>query len=205
MDLVELSRRLENMIRIGTIAEIDHANRRVRVKSGELLTQWLKWRTDRAGATRTWNPPTIDEQVMILSPSGELGNGIVIPSIYSDAFDSASSDPDLHIVEYPDGARISYNHKTGDLLATGINTAAITASVSITADTPLTHCTGNVIVDGDLTVGGLFTYKGGMNGSGSSGSGGAAAVIAGDVMIGNIRFLKHLHSDNEGGTTGVPQ
>lgn len=205
MNLVELSRRLENLIRFGTIAEIDHANRRVRVQSGNLLTQWLKWRTDRAGATRSWNPPTIDEQVMILSPSGDLGNGIVIPSIYSDAFDSVSSDPDLHLVEYPDGARISYNHKTSDLMAIGIKTATVTASDSVTADTPLTHCTGDTLIDGNLTVGGLLTYQGGMSGSGSSGSSGAAAVISGDVQISNISFLKHLHSDNEGGTTGVPQ
>lgn len=205
MNLVEISRRLENLIRIGTIAEIDHASHRVRVKSGELLTQWLMWRTDRAGATRSWNPPTVGEQVMILSPSGELGNGIVIPSIYSDAFDSVSADPDLHIVEYPDGARISYNHQTSTLMATGIKTATVTASESVTADTPMTHCTGNALIDGNLTVGGLLTYQGGMNGSGASGSGGSAAVISGDVQISNISFLKHLHSDNEGGTTGVPQ
>lgn len=205
MNLVELSRRLENLIRIGTIAEIDHARRRVRVKSGELLTQWLMWRTDRAGATRSWNPPTVGEQVMILSPSGELGNGIVIPSIYSDPFDSMSSEPDLHIVEYPDGARILYNHQTSELLATGIKTATVTASERVTADTPLTHCTGSAIVDGNLTVGGLLTYKGGMNGSGASGSDGIAAVIAGDVLISNISFVNHKHPDNEGGLIGVPQ
>lgn len=131
MNTAELSRRLENMIRIGTVAEIDHAARCVRVQSGELRTDWLKWRSGRAGATRTWNPPTVDEQVMILSPSGELANGIVMPSIYSVAHDAPSDNPDEHVTEYPDGARIVYNHATQVLNISGIKDLAIAASGNV--------------------------------------------------------------------------
>lgn len=141
MNNAELSRRVENMIRIGTIAEIDHEARRVRVKSGELDTNWLKWRSDRAGATRTWNPPTVGEQVMILSPSGELANGIVMPSIYSDAFDSPSDSADEHVTEYPDGARIVYNHATQVLNISGIKDLVITATGNV-----------NISNDGDAVV-----------------------------------------------------
>lgn len=147
MNSVELSRRLENIIRIGTVAEIDYAARRVRVESGELLTGWLKWRAGRAGQTRTWDPPTIGEQVMILSPSGELANGIVLPSIYCDEFDAPSGNRDEHTVRYPDGAQVTYNHATGALHATGIRTATIEAADLITLDTPEVFVTGTVIAD----------------------------------------------------------
>ena len=58
MNLVELLRLIHNLIRLGTIAEVDHARARVRVQSGELLTNWLPWIEARAGTTRDWDPPT---------------------------------------------------------------------------------------------------------------------------------------------------
>lgn len=198
----ELNRRLENLIRIGTIAAIDHATHRVRVDSGELLTDWLKWRTGRAGATRSWSPPTIGEQVMILSPSGELGNGIVLPSIFSDVFDSPSSSASEHVIEFPDGARLSYDHASGALSASGIQTATIQAAVSVTLDTPLTHCTGK------LTVDDLLTYGNGIAGNGGDNHN----VITGDfvqsdgVLSSNgIVLDTHTHADAQGGNVGGPQ
>ena len=209
MPLAELSRRLENMIRIGTVAAVDHAAHRVRVQSGALLTDWLKWRTARAGATRTWCPPTVGEQVMILSPSGELANGIVLPSIFSDAHDAPSDAPDLHLVEFPDGARIAYDHAAGALTVTGIKTAVVQAAESITVDTPLTHITGAVQIDGPLTVDGLVTYRNGMSGTG--GANGNAITITGDVSHSDgslssngIVLHTHTHTDPQGGSTGAP-
>jgi phage baseplate assembly protein V len=139
MPNAELNRQIENLIRIGTVFAIDHGARRVRVKSGGVDTNWLKWRVGRAGATRTWDPPTIGEQVMILSPSGVLDNGIVMPSIFSDEFDAPSDNPDEHVVDYPDGARITYNHESGALSATGIKTAAVVASDEIRLEAKKIH------------------------------------------------------------------
>jgi len=158
MDLAELSRRLENIIRLGSIEEIDYAKKRVRVRSGKLLTNWLQWRVGRAGSTKKWEPPSIGEQVMILSPSGVIENGIVSPSIYCDQYDSPSINPALHVTEYPDGAKISYNHATGALEATGIKTGLIKAETRITLDTPHT------IVTGALEVMKMLTYRNGMTG-----------------------------------------
>lgn len=207
MTLAEISRRIENMIRIGTIFDVDLIARRVRVKSGGVDTGWLKWRSGRAGATREWNPPTIGEQVMILSPSGEISGGIVIPSIYSDEHDAPSSSPDMHVTDYPDGAQISYNHATGALLAVGIRTALVQASESVTAETPLVHCTGDVTIAGSLTVDGLLTYKSGMSGSDSGGAASASisgdVVIDGDVIINGVHVFGHSHQDPQGGNVGA--
>ncbi|HCE7062829.1 phage baseplate assembly protein V, partial [Pseudomonas aeruginosa] len=40
-DFATLSRLIENLIRLGTIAAVDHAAQRVRVLTGDLLTGWL--------------------------------------------------------------------------------------------------------------------------------------------------------------------
>lgn len=192
MDLVELSRRLENIIRIGTILDVDHAAARVRVKSGQLETQWRPWVELRAGQTTTWNPPTIGEQCILFSPSGEPAGGIVLVGIDSDAIPPPSHSPDDHVTKYPDGtilrydheagiheaiypdgAEIRYNHHTSHLSATGIITGLVQAATSITLDTPLTHITGKCVIDD------LLTYNNGLMGYG--GSAGNGSKIEGDI------------------------
>ncbi|MGK5070571.1 hypothetical protein [Janthinobacterium sp. RT4P48] len=51
-DLSDLLRLLQNLIRLGTIAEVKGAKARVRL-GPTLTTEWLKWATRRAGSTRT--------------------------------------------------------------------------------------------------------------------------------------------------------
>ncbi|EGB5079958.1 phage baseplate assembly protein V, partial [Escherichia coli] len=50
----ELMRLLSNIIRTGIISEVDEKSWRVRVRSGELETGWLRWNTTRAGAFNVW-------------------------------------------------------------------------------------------------------------------------------------------------------
>lgn len=162
MDLVELSRRLENLIRFGTIHSVDHAARKARVQTGYLVTQWLPWIESRAGETTTWNPPTIGEQCVVFSPSGEPAGGMIFYGVPSDQIDTPSHDPVKHVIKYPDGAKIEYDHASGHLEAIGIKTGLIQAATSITFDTPLTHITGQCVVDQ------LLTYKNGLAGTGGS-------------------------------------
>jgi phage baseplate assembly protein V len=173
MDLIELSRRLENIIRIGTIHSVDHAARRCRVQSGKLTTQWLRWVECRAGETTTWNPPTIGEQCIVLSPSGVIENGMVFYGAPSDVIDTPSHDPVTHVIKFPDGAVISYDHAASHLEASGIQTAKIQAAVSITLDTPLTHINGKCVIDD------LLTYNNGL--CGYEGSEGNGSVINGTI------------------------
>ena len=63
----ELQRKLDNIIRFGVIAEVNHATARARVKSGDILTEFLPFITFRAGTTKTWSPPTVGEQCVMLS------------------------------------------------------------------------------------------------------------------------------------------
>ncbi len=84
-NIAELLRLLHNLIRLGTIAEVDHHAARVRVKTGELLTDWLPWLEGRAGTTRDWDPPTQGEQVILFSPGGDPAAGVVLCGLCSNA------------------------------------------------------------------------------------------------------------------------
>ncbi|MFP3020675.1 MULTISPECIES: phage baseplate assembly protein V [Wolbachia] len=75
--------KLNNLIRVGTVEEVGCGTAKVRVKMiGNILTDWLPWVTARAGEDRSWSAPSIGEQVIVLSPSGEIAKGIVLPAIY---------------------------------------------------------------------------------------------------------------------------
>lgn len=158
-DLATLARLLENLIRFGTIAEVDEAAARVKVTTGTLTTAWLPWIAPRAGADREWNPPTEGEQVILLSPSGQLANGVAITGLFSDLIPANGDRPGLHRRTYRDGAVIEYDsiaHRLRAILPEGgITDLVSTGGIYITG--PITHQgdytqTGNQTVTGKVTV-----------------------------------------------------
>ena len=210
----ETERILANMIRVGVVSELDEANARVKVKVGGLTTDWLPWVTSRAGATRSWSAPRPGEQVVVLSPYGDAAQAVALPSIYQDEHPAPSNTKDAEHVTFPDGTTVNYNSASNTLqidvagdakVIVNCKDATVNATTKVTLNTPDTFCTGN------LTVDGLLTYKGGMNGSTGSG---AAATITGAVNItgsslthnGKNIGSTHTHTgvQSGGGTTGVP-
>ena len=89
----EVSRRLENLVRRGTIAAIDHQAARVRVSTGPNTTDWLPWLALRAGGIdggRHWHPPVVGEQVLLLSQGGDLAQGVALLGLHSNAMPQGS-------------------------------------------------------------------------------------------------------------------
>lgn len=209
MDIADILRRIENLIRLGTVAEVDLSSTpaKCRVKSGNITTDFLPFITDRAGTTSTWDPLTVGEQVVIFSPSGETGAGIVMSAIHQASIPAPSDSADEFVRTFPDGATIKYNHASGHLDVIGIKTATIQAETSVLVDTPDATFTGNVQINGNATVDQKLTYKGGMQGSSESG---ASASISGDIDFtgtslthnGKNIGATHQHTDPQGGTTG---
>ncbi len=119
-DLIELGRRLANVIREGTVAEVDPENYRLRVDydtdddGNPILTAPIAWLTGRAGPDSDWWAPEVGEQVVLLAPSGELTQALALPALYSDAHAAPGDDPDKRIVKHSDGALFEYdraNHR----------------------------------------------------------------------------------------------
>ncbi|KFB99472.1 baseplate assembly protein V [Trabulsiella guamensis ATCC 49490] len=140
----ELLRLIENIIRTGTVAEIDEETWCVRVRSGELVTNWLRWNTQRAGAFKIWVPPVIGEQVLFACLGGNPETAFIVGSIYSDNHPAPGSTLQEVVMTAPDGARFHYDADASALAVTGIKTAHITASVSVTLETPVVECTDHL-------------------------------------------------------------
>src|ERR1700749_1277017 len=109
MQLNDFFHRLHNLIRVGTIAAVDHARAQCRVKTGELLTDWLCWVSLAAGAVRTWQPPSLGEQVLLLCPGGELSAGVALCGLYSASYPAPSNEANHYLTQYADGTVIAYD------------------------------------------------------------------------------------------------
>lgn len=158
-DLAALTRLLENLIRFGVIAAVQMVPPRVKVKTGELTTAWLPWLAVRAGADREWDPPTLDEQVILLSPSGQLANGVVITGLPSDHIPANGDRAGLHRRTYADGAVIEYDSVAHHLNATlpDSGTTSLVSKGGINIIGPINHLgdynqTGNQNVVGRVDV-----------------------------------------------------
>ncbi len=178
-----------------------------RVQSGGIQTTWLNWLTTRAGRSRTWWAPSVGEQVLLLAIGGELDTAFVLPGIFSDDNPAPSALADAWHVAFPDGAVISCTSpKTGALTVSGIKTADVTASESITATVPLvlvkastsiTLDTPEVICTNKLTTATLEVQKGGKMSGNIEHTGGS--------LSSNGKVLHtSKHPGDSGGQTGAP-
>lgn len=136
-NIQELARALRNMIRTGLVVETDLNASRCRVQTGGMCTDWLQWLTHRAGRSRTWWAPSVGEQVLILAVGGELDTAFVLPGIYSGDNPAPSASADALHIRFPDGAVIEYEPETSALTVSGIKTASVMASDSVTATVPV--------------------------------------------------------------------
>lgn len=188
-DLAALSRMLENLIRFGVIAAVQMVPPRVKVKTGTLTTAWLPWLALRAGADREWDPPTVDEQVILFSPSGQLANGVVITGLPSDHIPANGNRPGLHRRTYADGAVIEYDSVDHHLSA-------------ILPDSGTT----SLISRGGINIIGPINHQGDYNQTGNQNVVGLVTVSE-DVVAANISLVKHPHGGVLVGSakTGKPE
>lgn len=148
--VAELERRLANMIRTGTVEDLDAGAGRVRVRYGdEAVTAPIPWLAEAAGETRDWRPPDPGEQVLLVSPSGEMGLAIALPAVYRDRFPAPASDARESVRVHGDDARFSYD------AGAHVLTVALPSGGSLRIEAP-----DGAVLDGDLAVDGKIAATG---------------------------------------------
>lgn len=188
-DRPDFQRLFGDLVRIGTIASVDHDNATCRVSCGDFESPDLQWLTLRAGKTLHWSPPSIGEQVAFLSPEGDVEGGIVLLGLYSDANAPFETSADVVATRYPDGAIVSYDHAAHHLEVE----LPVGATLSLTADGGLT-ITGDVGITGDLSVTGDLAVS-------------KTLTAVTDVVGGGKSLKDHKHLGVAAGTStsGPPQ
>lgn len=206
-EVSELNRRLANIIRIATVSEIDYDTAKVIVAIGELRSDWLPWLSSRAGNNVTWSAPDIGEQVIVLAPSGDLSQAVILSALYQNNFPAQENSGDVHAIEYGDGTKISYNRQTHNLdivlcaegstnieTNAGLTVIARDQGIQLTGDTTIT---GDVAITGDVTITGNVAITGALTSTETISS-------DSDVTTAGISLKTHTHTGDSGGTTSPP-
>ena len=183
----EDQRRLHNIATIGTVTHIDADLALMRLAIGDNVTDWVNIPTIAAGQVRVWRCPSVGEQYLLVSPSGELANAIPVMSLYSDHHPSPSTDPNEIRIRYNDSDFCSID-VVNSQLTMHINQITNQAATRIVLDTPNTTLTGDLQVNGNINCSNTIT-------------------ASNEVTANSIDLTTHTHSGVKSGpsSTGAPQ
>lgn len=201
-------RRLENMVRFGTVKTINPSKPipRVIVNLGDIETPEIRCLNLRSGDDTTWDMPSVNEECVVISPCGDIGpTSFVLYGFYNDDHPAPSDDLNQKIRMFADGCVIAYDvaaHHLSAVLPSG-GTAVLTADggVTVNGDTTIN---GNLQVNGSTAMTGNNTVGGSQLVQGSSHSSGTFSSD-GDVTASGVSLTGHTHPGDSGGTTGGPQ
>ena len=204
----DANRRLENIVRFGTIKTINPSKPipRVIVNLGDIETPEIRCLNIRSGDDSTWDMPSTNEECVVISPCGDIGpTSFVLYGFYNDDHPAPSDDLNKKIRMFADGCVIAYDvaaHHLSAVLPSG-GTAVLTADggVTVNGDTTIN---GNLQVNGSTAMTGNNTVGGSQLVQGSSHSSGTFSSD-GDVTASGISLTGHTHTGDSGGTTGGPQ
>lgn len=158
------------IVRLARVLSVDRASATCTVAlgdpedpdDGEVQSQPLPWLAPRAGSLRIWAPPAVGEQVLLICPEGDLGQAMVGPALWCNAF-PPPGDLDGMLARFADTGRFSYDaaaHHCELILPAG-------ATLAVHADGGIT-LTGDVAITGDVTVSGTLTAQTDVIGGGKS-------------------------------------
>lgn len=170
-------RRLENIVRFGTIKTINPTKPipRVIVELGDIDTPEIRCLNIRSGTDSTWDMPSEGEECVVISPCGDVGpTSFVMYGFYNDDHPAPSDDLNKKIRMFADGCVIAYDiqsHELSAVLPAG-------GKANIVAD---------VTVDGKLHVTKTITA-------------GEDISTTADVKAGDISLKKHKTSNVKAGS-----
>ena len=154
--LSEQQRRLHNIATIGTVFDVNPDDQTMRLDVGDNQTDWLPIPALAAGQVRVWRCPSVGEQFLLVSPSGDLANAIPVISLYSDNNPSPSADPNEIRVRYNDTDFLSINTQDSQLrlkindVILNVSEATITGNLKVN---------GSIHSDGDTVAGSISLKK----------------------------------------------
>lgn len=120
-NLADLNRQVINLVRIGSIEQVDHENATLRVRCSEsgLLTGWIAWPAEIGRNYRRWRPLAVGQQVIVNAPHGELEQAFVVGLLFTGSVGPPSQDPEVDKWLFNDGTAIEHNNATGVLSIKG--------------------------------------------------------------------------------------
>ena len=197
---------IANLISYATVEQVDTERELVRVRRGEVLTDWLSWLSVFSGQMIDWCSPSVGEQGILLAPSGVLENATFLRGLPTGQYKRPNTGETGYKVRFKNGDTVTHNGADMEVVVSGTFTVKAGGDIvlqspsTINNNAPTTKMSANTVIGGGLAVNG-------------SGEGGGSSVIHGDFnVVGTIANNSvnigstHTHSGVQGGgsNTGTP-
>lgn len=149
------------MVKTGEVVAVDLIAGKVRIRSLDWVSPWVRWHGIAAGKARHWRAPSIGEQGTLFSPSGEPSAGRFMAGVFGDAGPAPDNRDHVEVWSFDDGGSLVYDWeaKTYEItLPTGTVTIKVGASTAIVTDNAVEvgseaiKLTGKVEIVGPLHV-----------------------------------------------------
>lgn len=214
-ELANTNRRLENIIRLGTVAKANADT--VDIQTGANLAEGAPFFVPAAGRVKHYRRPTVGEQCILINlGSGDnLNNAVALMGLRSDQFPFPTLKENEVMTDYGGGMTEIYDLDAGSVKCIYPGGQTIEADITHLGDTnhtgDLDHVgnqehTGNINRTGDSIFTGNFTNTGMFNhlGAFAIAGGGAPAtfeggmnITGGDVIVDGYSVKLHFHYDFE--------
>ncbi|MGB9088909.1 MAG: phage baseplate assembly protein V [Pseudomonas farsensis] len=159
------------------VVAIDLANARVRVSDGgDWTSAWVRWHSQAAGKARHWRAPSINEQGVLISPSGNPAQGTFVPGLYGDAGAPPDNRGHVEAWRFDDGGELVYDWQANSYtikLPTGTVTIEVGASKAVMTDNAITAEASSITakadaiaLTGQVTINGSLVVTGDIHGGG---------------------------------------
>ncbi|NER60439.1 phage baseplate assembly protein V [Pseudomonas sp. MAFF212428] len=178
-------RMLAGLVMPCSVVGVDLAAAMVRVSDGAGWTSaWVRWHSQAAGKARHWRAPSMGEQGVLISPSGEPAQGTFVPGLYGNAGAQPDNRDHVEVWRFDDGGSLAYDWqaKTYTIdLPSGSVTTKVGGSTVVVMDDAITVLTGSVTITGAITLNGDVQLNGALRVAGDINGGGKIIDTSGNT------------------------
>lgn len=208
---------MNNIVRTGRVEAVNPSIARCRIRTGQLLTDWLPWLTlaaGGAGQARHWRVPAVNEECLLLAPGGDLAQALVLPGLFCADMPQNAAAGDVERHDFSGTDFWEHNGGEGALVFEIANCIQLKVGGSLLTITPdgTTLQTPHYAVDspqsefaGNVSIAGGISVEGGGSG-GTSTITGNFQLQGGQLTHNGVNVSStHTHPDAHGGNIGGPQ
>lgn len=133
----ETDRTIGDLLRVGLVDSVDLAAGKAVVSFGDQTTPPIDWLMV-VGDTTIWIPPTVGQQVLVLTPEGDVDQAMILNGLPSSAFAPLFLGL-KNAIRFADGAQVTYDPEGEQLDVQTPGKVNVTApgGVTITGDTKI--------------------------------------------------------------------
>lgn len=218
-EIGKLRQTLNRVIAVGEVTEVDEILHRVKVRlpDRDVVTGFLHVLVPYASGGYAYGLPKVGDTVMCVFMPGGIEDGFVIGSYYHKEEEPPVKDKNKFYKRFSDGTVVEYDEGSGKLtvenpkdvvlktqnsITKETQTLQIKADSSSNLETPTFTITGEVMVQGNLTVTGSINSIGQTTAQGGIKTSPSGQTVFIDDLVN--KFNIHTHTDSSGGSTSAP-